>query len=446
MMTARRPLPAAGVVQGRHAGDRRTIRFYVRGGLCALLAGSCLLGAGAAVSGENRMTRLDNLLVTDWTKSYELYAQPHAIWLDADDRVGANEVRLREMLDRAKVKKQYPEIVVYTIPLRDLGQSSDGGFANYDDYWKDNALNAELVGAFVKATGLKPRIYLEPDALALSVQYRVDNNNNAESMRIYAERISIFRKVIELYRRAGALVYLDAGHSGWFDYADENVDRIAIALNEAGIDQAHGLATNVSNREPLTEAGATASPGGRNERHYLQRLLPRLNNKKLDVVVDTSRNGGKTHARQYFLAPNGMLIDNETAGGIRTAFRLVGNWQKDATGDTLITPFHGKQKSLRRLLAKEKYTFNAEKSILQAPPWLDAVGDVQPGLPPTDRPPADVVGVIHRLRYVKPPDDCDGALNCPPGASKHLINVDTAKRQPASVPEAIQAMTSKLWN
>ncbi|MEK7835015.1 MAG: glycoside hydrolase family 6 protein, partial [Pseudomonadota bacterium] len=358
------------------------------------------------------MTRPANLLVTDWTKSYELYAQPHAIWLDADDRVGANEPRLRETLDRALAKKQYPEIVVYAIPLRDLGQSSEGGFANYDDYWKDNELNAALVGAFVKATGLAPRIYLEPDALSLSVQYRVDHNNNAESMRIYAERIAIFRKLIALYRRAGARVYLEAGHSGWFDYADENVDRIATALNEAGIDQADGLAPNVSNREPLSNAGAAALPGGRNERHYLQRLLPRLNNRKLDVVVDTSRNGGKTHARQYFLAPNGMLIDNETAGGIKAAFRLVGNWQKDPTGDILITPFHGKQKSFIRLLAKEKYTFNAEKGILQAPPWLDAVGDVQPGLPPTDQPPAEVAGVIHRLRYIKPPDDCDGALNC----------------------------------
>src|SRR3989304_1519611 len=238
------------------------IRFPVRGGLCALLAASSLFGAGVSVSGENHMTRPANLLVTDWTKSYELYAQPHAIWLDADDRVGANEPRLRETLDRALAKKQYPEIVVYAIPLRDLGQSSEGGFANYDDYWKDNELNAALVGAFVKSTGLAPRIYLEPDALSLSVQYRVDHNNNAESMRIYAERIAIFRKLIPLYRRAGARVYLEAGHSGWFDYAAEKLDRIATAPNEAGVDQAHGLAANGSNRQPVTEAGAAASPGG----------------------------------------------------------------------------------------------------------------------------------------------------------------------------------------
>ena len=404
------------------------------------------MGAGVSLSQDNRMTRPDQLLITDWTPSYRLYGQTHAIWLDEYDRVGANEARLRDTLERAKTKKQYPEIVVYAIPLRDLGESSEGGFANYDDYWKDNEFNARLIAAFVKATGLAPRIYLEPDGLSLSVQYRVDHQNNAESMRIYAERIAIFRKLIPLYRGVGALVYLEAAHSDWFDYADENVDRIATALNAAGIDLAQGLATNVSNRQPVTEAGPTAGPGGRNERHYLQRLLPRLNNKKLDVVVDTSRNGGRTHARQYFLAPNGMLIDNETAGGVRPALRVVGNWQKESAGDTVFTPFHGKQKRLSRLLAKEKYTFNAEKSILQAPAWLDAVGDVQPGLAPTDRPPADAAGVIHRFRYIKPPDDCDGSLNCPPGASKHAINADTAKRQPASLPAAIEAAGAKLWN
>jgi hypothetical protein len=422
------------------------IKPCVRRVICGLLAGACLVGVGVSFSQENRVAQPDHLLITDWTPSYRLYGQPHAIWLDASDRVGANEARLRDTLDRAKAQKRYPEIVVYAIPLRDLGESSEGGFANYDDYWKDNERNAKLIGAFVKATGLTPRIYLEPDALSLAVQYRVDHKNDAASMRIYDDRINIFKKLIPLYRGAGAAVYLEAAHSGWFDYADENIDRIATVLNEAGIDRAQGLATNVSNRQPISDGKGPPSVVGRNERHYLQRLLPRLNNKKLDVVVDTSRNGGATRARQYFLASNGMLIDNETTGGMRPALRFVGNWQKDAAGDTLITPFHGKPKLMSRLLAKEKYTFNAEKSILQAPPWLDAVGDVQPGPPPTDRPPADVAGVIQRFRYIKPPDDCDGALNCPPGASKNDINIDTARRQPASLPLAIEAVAAKLWN
>ena len=410
-----------------------------------LLANLAALGSASSHAADERM-RPPALLITDWTPSYKLYVQPHAVWLDASDHVGANEPRLRETLRKAQEKKQYPELVIYAIPLRDLGQSSEGGFADYGDYWKENELIASRIAAFAKETGLAPRIYLEPDALSLAVQYRVDNNNNAESMRIYAERIGIFKKLVPLYRRSGALVYLDAAHSGWFDYADENVNRIAAALNEAGIDQASGLATNVSNRQPVTDGEAVPSLEGRNERHYLERLLPRLNNKKLDVVVDTSRNGGRTHARRYFLAAEGMLFDNETTGGIAPALRLVGRWQRQSNGDIEITPFHGKPKSLARLLAKEKYSFEAKRNILSAPPWLDAVGDVQPGLRPTDNPPAAIAGVIQRFRYIKPPDDCDGALNCPPGESKHAINQDTAKRQPADLPKGLREMASGLWN
>lgn len=162
------------------------------------------------------------------------------------------------------------------------------------------------------------------------------------------------------------------------------------------------------------------------------------------MVVDSSRNGGRTHARRYFLAPNGMLIDNETTGGMGPAFRVVGHWQHESSGDTMITPFHGRPKSLGRLLAKEKYTFDS--GVLHAPPWLDAVGDVQLGPRPTDNPPAEVAGVIHRFRYIKPPDDCDGALNCPPGDSKHAVNAETARRQPAAIPDALKGLASKLWN
>jgi hypothetical protein len=37
------------------------------------------------------------------------------------------------------------------------------------------------------------------------------------------------------------------------------------------------------------------------------------------------------------------------------------------------------------------------------------------------------------LRFIKPPDDCDGSLNCPPGQSKYDINLQTLKLQPAQL-------------
>ena len=288
--------------------------------------------------------------------------------------------------------------------MRDLGQSSDGGFKNHQNYWQDNEKNAEAIQKFVEKTKLTPHIYLEPDALSLSVQYRVDHDNNAESLEIYNKRIEVFKKLIALYKNAGAKVYLEAGHSGWFDYADENLNRIAGALNDAGIAQADGLATNVSNRQPVFGKGShdTSGDSERTEHHYLKRLLPKLDNKNLDVVVDTSRNGGKTHARPYYLAEGGLLIDNEPPSspeesGFARTCRVVGQWAKTPdNSDTQITPFFGKVKSMNRLLAKEKYTLDLAKSILQAPPWLDAVGDVQPGPAPTDAPPAEVAGVTGR--------------------------------------------------
>jgi hypothetical protein len=372
----------------------------------------------------SEMPRPARLFTPTWTRSYQLYRQPHAIWLDRYDAVGANIEELTRTLKAAARSKQIPELVVYAIPMRDLGQSSEGGFASYDDYLADNRLNADLIQKFVTATGIHPVIYLEPDSIPLAVQYRRDHNHSAESQQIYADRIRVIKALIGIYQTSGAQVYLEAGHSGWFDYGMEDVQRIADALNEAGIRKADGLATNVSNRQPVL----ARKPDEHHELHYLSRLLPLLGNKSLDVRVDTSRNGGSAgdfQARQYYLAPDGKLIDNETASG-----RLVGVWEPDAGGDIWLFPYYGEPKPLKRLTGKEKYTYNAQKRILSAPPWLDAVGDVKPGPSPTDTPPEAVARIIQHYRYIKPPDDCDGSLNCPPGASKSQINAATANRQP----------------
>lgn len=348
-----------------------------------------------------------------WTNSYRLYGRPHAIWLDRFEAVGANLSLLKKTLQAAAKARQVPELVIYAIPLRDLGQASEGGFANDDDYWSDNQKNAALLAKFHQETGIVPIIYLEPDGIALAVQYRRDEANSQASQAIYKARIQMLARLIPLYQKAGAKVYLEAGHSGWFDYGNEDIQRIAQALREANIAQADGLATNVSNRQPLQQ-----------EAHYLRRLLPLLKQPRLDVRVDTSRNGGTTQARQYYLHPAGLLIDNETPTG-----RWVGTWQPDAQGQIRLKPFFGKVRSLNRLTEKEKYHYDARRNVLMAPPWLDAVGDVKLGPAPTDTPPATVQDVIGHLRDIKPPDDCDGALNCPPGASKQAIWQETANRQ-----------------
>lgn len=383
----------------------------------------CLLAFGWTLVDSAVMPWPPSLFVPTWTRSFQLYQQPHAVWLSEYDKVGANVPLLTRVLNAAVQAKQIPELVIYAIPLRDLGQSSEGGFSNYDDYLADNRENAKRIERFASETGLHPIVYIEPDSLPLAVQYRLDHHFNTESQQIYADRIRVIKTLISIYQAAGARTYLEAGHSDWFDYADENVQRIADALNDAGIARATGLSTNVSNRQPVT-----GTAGTRNEFHYLTRLLPLLDNSHLEVRVDTSRNGGTTTARRYFLASNGQLWDSEWPSG-----RLVGAWKKMATAtsnEVWLQPFFGKPKRLQRLIDKEKYTWDAQHSVLSAPGWLDAVGDVKLGPAPTDTPPISVRSVIQHYRYIKPPDDCDGAINCPPGASKKDTNTETAKRQP----------------
>jgi hypothetical protein len=384
--------------------------------------------------GWSQLPKTATLFVPTWTNSYKLYGQPHALWLDRFSKVGDNQKLLNRALKAAANAHQIPEFVIYAIPMRDLGQASEGGFGNYADYLADNQLNAEAMQRFASSTGLQPVVYLEPDSLSLAVQYRRDQKDSPEALEIYAQRVKTIHALIALYQQAGAKVYLDGGHSGWFDYGLEDLQRIANALNEAGIAQADGLATNISNRQPIVGLSAKAA----SEAHYLERLLPllnRFNHRKLDVRVDTSRNGGPTQARQYYLSPNGLLIDNEHPQG-----RQVGHWETDAQGEIHFHPYFGKSRTLSRLTQKEKYSYNSQKSILSAPAWLDAVGDVQPGPAPTEHLPLAIARTIQHYRYIKPPDDCDGALNCPPGASKQEINSSTQQKQPDHL-----TLPDKLW-
>ncbi|MDX2083759.1 MAG: glycoside hydrolase family 6 protein [Candidatus Melainabacteria bacterium] len=361
-----------------------------------------------------------------WSRSYQLYRQPHAIWLAEDNQVGANLPQLQRVLILAEKSRQQPEVVVYAIPLRDLGQSSEGGFKTREDYWAENQLLAEAIRGFVQKTAIAPRVYLEPDNLPLAIQYKKDTQNSPDSVRVYEERLSLSRRLVQLYQKAGALVYLDAGNSKWFDYSDEDIEAMAQALNGAGIQQADGLTTNISNRQP-----AVGSAIPQTEQHYLSRLLPKLQNRTLDVVVDTSRNGGQTVPREFFLAEDGRLIDNQTPNG-----REIGFWKKDPQGELWFHSYFGPPKRLSRLLNKEKYTFHPEKKLLSAPPWLDPIGDVKLGPPPTDAPQATY---ISRFRYIKPPDDCDGSLNCPPGQSKTDIIQFTQRlqRRPAAISQSV---------
>ncbi len=359
------------------------------------------------------------ILVTDWTASYQHYGQPHAIWLSQYSEVGINLPKLKYTIKMARKRQQQPEIVIYSIPERDMGQSSAGGFKTSEDYLEENQLIAKAIQKFVKKTKIPPRVYLEPDTIGHSLTLLKEAKTPDEHYKartLYLPRVQLLRQLVALYKNVGALVYLDAAHSGWFDYGDADIESMAQMLKECDVAKAHGVVFNVSNRQKVGD-GKTPQT----EARYARRLLKALKSlgvNNMDVIVDTSRNGGKTHQRVYHLKTNGIITDNQFGNATDKNARQIGQWEKQ--GELLqVKAITGREREIAELVEKDYYHWDEEKRLLLAPPWLDPVGDVQPGEAPTDKP---VVDVVNHYRWIKPPDDCDGALHCPPGESKFSVN------------------------
>jgi len=402
------------------------------------LSSMLLLGGLVAMTTSVSASPADQwpLLVTDWTPSYTLYGQPHAIWLSGYTEVGVNLPELQQALSVASERYQQPEVVVYSIPERDMGQSSAGGFKTEAEYWADNQLVAEAIQNFVRKTGIAPRVYLEPDALGhtLTLLRKAtgsgDPQKNYDARTLYRQRVRLLKGLVTLYQQAGAWVYLDAAHSGWFDYSDADVQSMAQILKECEVSQAHGLVFNISNRQKVGNGSVPQT-----EAHYADRLIKALERLSVtpqkisawDTVVDTSRNGGETHTRVYYLATDGGLFDNEWGDATASNARYVGQWQVVDT-DIQLQTLTGSPKWLRPIVEKDDYRWDEANHLLTAPPWLDPVGDVQPGPAPTAE---TGIPAVSCYRFIKPPDDCDGSLHCPPGASKSIINQTIHAQQPS---------------
>lgn len=378
------------------------------------------------------------LLETDWTPSWRKYQQPHAIWLDAHKSVAENLGVLEWTLAVAQKRRQLPELVVYMIPERDLRQSSAGGYAEWESYHEANELIATRLRRFVDETGLHPRIYLEPDSIGGMVEL-LEGEAKLEGsphQAMIQKRLDGLRRLVALYREAGCLSYLDAGNSGWINGKEERLQWMARLLKLSGAEMADGITTNISNRFPILSPGHQW-PEVLTERHYAQRLLTLLALPHLDVISDVSRNGSRQEARrnrQYYLSPDGRIYDNEIRAG-----RWVGVWRDSVAHpvgvspepELTLIPFFGSPKRLSQLINDERYAWDATQRLLTAPEWLDPVINEKPGAKPLDFVP-EKIKPITATRWIKPPDACDGALNCPPGWSKSEIWEHVRKIQPST--------------
>jgi endoglucanase len=152
-----------------------------------------------------------------------------------------------------------PVFVAYNIPGRDCGQYSSGGTASSDSY------KTWINGLAAGIGSRKAAVILEPDALAM-----LGCLGSAEKV----SRLELLGYAVsKLGSNPSTAVYLDAGHSNWHSPAE-----MASRLNQAGIANARGFSTNVSNYNATL-----------NEVTYGTAISALTGGKKF--IIDTSRNG-----------------------------------------------------------------------------------------------------------------------------------------------------------
>ena len=239
-------LPAAGPaadaparIEASAARDPRTTRpFYVDATMPAARA-----GAAYAAIGRRAQARW----FTDGA-----YPTPAVV------RAG-----VRDYTRRAAAARRTPVLVFYAIPGRDCGGASSGGLPGAAAY------TAWVRAAAAGVRGTAPMVVLEPDAIPFAT--RSECGEPAARTRLLATAVRALSK-------AGAWVYLDAGHSDWVDAATT-----ARLLRSAGVARARGFAVNVANHQPGARVQAWAE--------QVRAELARAGVRGRRYVVDTSRNG-----------------------------------------------------------------------------------------------------------------------------------------------------------
>jgi endoglucanase len=189
--------------------------------------------SGAVQQVENllRQGQLKNALLVTVMETV-----PQAVWL-ASGTPPEVSATVTSTIQNAKAERATPVLVLYNIPGRDCGSYSAGGAENTADYetWID---------AIAAAIGdQKAVIILEPDALADLPSDCGYDPTQVNIPQATADRYTqINYALTTLEAGSQTLVYLDAGNSHW-----QAVPIMAGRLAQAGIQQAQGFFTNVSN-------------------------------------------------------------------------------------------------------------------------------------------------------------------------------------------------------
>lgn len=252
-------------------------------------AGACAPGPAPGPGDPAALYRDPDTQVAAWVAAHpsdprtgairdRIANQPQARWFtEANPATITGQVR--DYVGPAAATGEVPVLVAYAIPGRDCGGASDGGAASLRTY-------QEWIGGLAAGLdGARAIVILEPDALALQ--------DCLEATQVSARHAALATAVTTI-RDADprAEVYLDAGHSDWHPPAEQ-----ARRLREAGVLQASGIATNVSNYNTTEDEIA-----------YGEALLAALGDSELRQVIDVSRNGNGPAPNAEWCDPPGRAV------------------------------------------------------------------------------------------------------------------------------------------
>ena len=213
----------------------------------------------------------------DAARMRRIAEQPQVIWLGDWNR----DIRRESdaFVTRIAASGALPVFVGYNIPNRDCGSHSAGGARDRDAYRR-------WIVDLTRGLERRPSvIILEPDALA---------GNDCLPLRLKDERYVMIRDAVRDLTKAGASVYIDAGHPIWRTPAE-----IADRLKKAGVEDAVGFSLNVSNFHATT-ANVT----------YGNQLSALVGGKH--YVIDTSRNGAGKPVKEWCNTQNQAIGPHPT--------------------------------------------------------------------------------------------------------------------------------------
>jgi endoglucanase len=190
----------------------------------------------------------------------------------------------------ADAADKLPTLVAYNIPGRDAcGGHSSGGVAGEAAY-------KTWIETFAAAIGARPAlVVLEPDSIG-DLQCIDDALERQARIRMLSFALQAFKDLAP-----NTWTYVDATNKGWGEYI--GIGQVADNLEAVGLQNAHGLAINVSNYYTTAETVT-----------YANQLNSQLAAPK-PFVIDTSRNGKGHNGEWCNPADRKLGVTSQTGGG-----------------------------------------------------------------------------------------------------------------------------------